>query len=62
MGMLETTDLVGGRRIFVDDRVVAETPKSVLVKCGQRNVQIGSAGKKRVIDVPCGASIAVTEH
>jgi serine/threonine-protein kinase len=62
MGLLETTDLLGGRRIFVDEATVGETPASVLVKCGARSVRIGSAGQLRTIDVPCGGAIRIPER
>jgi serine/threonine-protein kinase len=48
-----------GRRIFVDDRTVGQTPESVLVKCGARSVKIGSAGHRQVVDVPCGGEINI---
>jgi eukaryotic-like serine/threonine-protein kinase len=62
MGLLKTTDLAGGRRIFVDERTVGQTPESVLVKCGTRSVKIGSSGRRQVVDVPCSGEINVEER
>jgi serine/threonine protein kinase len=41
-------------RIFVDDRVVGETPSTVTVACGKHTVKIGSSGKPQDVDIPCG--------
>jgi hypothetical protein len=58
-GLLKTTDATPHRRIFVDERVVGQTPESVAVKCGTRAVRLGSAGKAQSIDVPCGGEVLV---
>jgi serine/threonine protein kinase len=62
MGLLKTKDLAAGRRIFVDERTAGQTPESVLVKCGERAVKIGSSGRRQVVDVPCGGEISVAER
>jgi serine/threonine-protein kinase len=62
MGRITTTGLSPGRRIFVDDKVVGQTPQSALVKCGSHRVRVGSAGKPQTIDIPCGAEIAVGDE
>jgi serine/threonine-protein kinase len=62
MGLVETTDLRGGRRIFVDEVTVGQTPESVLVRCGARTIRIGSAGQRQAVDVPCGKPIRVGER
>jgi hypothetical protein len=62
MGLLKTTDVPAGRRIFVDGRTVGQTPKSFMVKCGSRTVKIGSSGRRQVVDVPCGGEIDVGER
>jgi hypothetical protein len=48
-----------GHRIFVDGRVVGSGPQPVTVKCGQHSIKIGSAGKARVKDLPCGGEITL---
>jgi hypothetical protein len=59
MGILRTTGAVPGRRIFVDERVVGQTPDSATIKCGVHQVRVGSAGKVQTVDVPCGGEITV---
>jgi serine/threonine-protein kinase len=59
MGMLVTTDAARGRRIFVDEKVVGQTPQSVAVPCGKHTVRLGSAGKPQSIEVPCAGEIVV---
>jgi eukaryotic-like serine/threonine-protein kinase len=61
MGALNTTDARGGHRIFVDGKVLGQTPDTVYAECGPRKVKIGSAGVERRVDVPCGGEIAVTK-
>lgn len=62
MGRVRTTGAVPGRRIFVDDRTVGQTPDAVVVKCGIRSIKLGSSGVARPIDVPCGSEITVTDR
>jgi len=59
-GLVRTSGLAN-RRIFVDDKVMGQTPASVTVKCGRRTVRLGSAGKPQVIDVPCGGEVTVND-
>jgi serine/threonine-protein kinase len=61
MGVIRTAGGTSNRRIFVDERVVGQTPESVTVKCGTRTVKVGSAGKPQTVDVPCGGEISVTD-
>jgi hypothetical protein len=56
-GTLSTSGAAPGRRIFVDDRTVGETPKAIVVPCGSHRVRVGSRGATAVIDVPCGGEI-----
>ena len=46
-----------GHRIFVDGRVVGSGPEPVTVKCGRHSIKIGSAGKARTKDLPCGGEL-----
>jgi serine/threonine-protein kinase len=59
--MIDTSDASPGHRIFVDERVVAQTPQIVSVPCGKHKVRIGSAGKPQSIEVPCGGQVTVSE-
>jgi serine/threonine-protein kinase len=59
--VIETAGAIPGRRIFVDDKVLGQTPQSVTVPCGKHTVRLGSAGKPQAIEVPCGAEISVSD-
>ena len=59
MGLIKTPNAAPGRRIFVDEKAVAQTPDSVPVKCGAHIVKLGSSGKTQNIDVPCGGEVVV---
>ena len=61
MGVIITKGAIPHRRIFVDEKTVGQTPQSVTVKCGQRVVRLGSAGKRQTVDVPCGGEIVVSD-
>jgi serine/threonine protein kinase len=58
-GTILTKPSAAGHRIFVDDRVVGNSPDPVAVRCGPHNVRIGSAGTPRDVEIPCGGSIVV---
>ena len=62
MGRVKTTGAAPGRRIFVDERTVGQTPEAVVVKCGSRAIRLGSAGSTRTVDVPCGGEITVGDR
>jgi hypothetical protein len=59
-GTILTDSTSGGHRIFVDGRVVGESPSPAVVGCGSHSVQVGSAGTARTVVVPCGGSVRVT--
>ena len=46
-----------GHRLFIDGAVARGF--SAVVRCGAHVVQVGSAGKARSVDVPCGAELYV---
>jgi hypothetical protein len=48
-----------GHRIYVDGRVVGEGTKPIRVPCGRHLVRVGSAGRARAVDVPCGDSLSL---
>ena len=62
MGRVRTTGAAPGRRVFVDERTVGQTPESVVVKCGSRAIKLGSAGSTQTVDVPCGGEITVGDR
>jgi eukaryotic-like serine/threonine-protein kinase len=61
MGVVKTTGAAPGRRIFVDEKTLGQTPETVTVKCGKHVVRLGSSGKSQTIDVPCGGEITVAD-
>lgn len=62
MGRVTTLGTAPGRRIFVDDKTVGQTPEAVVVKCGVRKIKLGSSGSTQSIDVPCAGEIAVGDR
>lgn len=61
MGVIKTDGAVSGRRIFVDERTMGQTPAPITVKCGAHSVKIGSSGRVKNVDVPCGGAILIGE-
>jgi hypothetical protein len=58
-GALAIPANAAGHRIFVDGRVVASTPGTVVVDCGAHTIKIGHDGREQSLDIPCGGRIAV---
>lgn len=54
MGALRTIQAPDGRRVFIDGKVVGQTPLQTSVPCGPRMVQIGTHGAPVRVEVPCG--------
>jgi len=42
-------------RVYVDGHVKGEGSAPLVTACGHHTVQIGSQGKPREVDIPCGA-------
>jgi serine/threonine-protein kinase len=61
-GRLSSAGTAPGRRIFVDDRTVGETPNVVVLPCGSHRVRVGSRGTTMILDVPCGGEITVSDR
>ncbi|AKV03769.1 hypothetical protein AKJ09_10432 [Labilithrix luteola] len=61
-GVVKTDGATPGRRIFVDQRTVGQTPEAVSVRCGIHRIRIGSAGKTLAVDVPCGGEVSVSDR
>ncbi len=43
-----------GHRIYVDSSVLLNAPDKAMMKCGKHKVRIGSEGKAKKVDLPCG--------
>jgi|GEM_PF-2286312 len=48
-----------GHRVFVDGAVISAGPTPTTLKCGRHTIKIGSAGKPRPVDLPCGAELVM---
>jgi serine/threonine-protein kinase len=44
----------GGHRVWIDERLVGESPGNFAVRCGSHMVRVGSAGTAQHLNVPCG--------
>jgi hypothetical protein len=49
----------GSHRVWIDDRLVGESPGSFPIRCGQHSVRVGSAGTAKQVNVPCGGEVDV---
>jgi hypothetical protein len=49
----------GGHRVWVDERLVGESPASFSVRCGKHDVRVGSAGAVQHVNIPCGGEADV---
>lgn len=61
MGVVKTEGAVAGRRVFIDDKVVGQTPESFTVKCGTHQIRVGSSGHAHSIEIPCGGEITAAQ-
>ena len=43
-----------GHRVWIDGAMVGEDTKPIETKCGRHTIKIGSQGKPRDVDLPCG--------
>ena len=52
----------GGHRVWIDGKLVGDTPKSYEVLCGNHVVRVGSGGQPQMVEVPCGGEVQVELH
>jgi hypothetical protein len=57
-GSLDTSFSRPNHRVWVDGRVVGQTPGVFAVRCGSHAVRVGSQGTLRTVVVPCGGTVA----
>jgi hypothetical protein len=57
VGTLRLDTSVEAQRVFVDG--VALSASAALLRCGPHDVAMGSIGRTRTIDVPCGGEVTV---
>ncbi len=48
-----------GHRVYVDNVVLSDGASPVKMKCGKRTIRIGSQGKARELDLPCGRELTL---
>lgn len=48
-----------GRRVYVDGKVVGQTPLRWVGRCGDRTVRVGSQGEEQSLKLPCGSELVV---
>lgn len=53
-GALRTENAPADRRVFVDGKVVGQTPLDIRLPCGSHAVKIGSSGASHTTNIPCG--------
>jgi hypothetical protein len=53
---LDTSAARPGHRVFLDGRVVGETPRLLRVPCGGHELRMGSAGAAQHVVLPCGGT------
>ena len=61
-GDLDTSAARPQHRIWVDGRVVGQTPGVFAVPCGRRAVRLGSGGSLQTVEIPCGGQLKVVDR
>lgn len=59
MTLVTFPDRARGHRIYVDKVVLKDASRTVKIKCGKRTIKIGSAGRARSMDLPCGGELSI---
>jgi serine/threonine-protein kinase len=60
LGDIFTAASGGGHRVFLDGRVVGQSPDVIHVRCGRHEVRVGGNGVSQTVDIPCGGSLLVS--
>jgi hypothetical protein len=58
-GTVHTGSKSAGHRVFVDGKVIGQSPLSFPIRCGAHKIRVGSQGAERAVDVPCGGEVTV---
>jgi len=53
-GTVTIPESSAGHRVWIDDRLVGESPATFSVRCGMHTVRVGSRGSEQRVEVPCG--------
>jgi hypothetical protein len=59
VGTLRTPESASGHRVFVDGWVRCDSGAQIELPCGPHDVQVGSAGRRQRVVVPCGGEVDV---
>lgn len=54
MTLLTLPAYAAGHRVFLDKVLVHKASSPIRLKCGEHTIKIGSSGKPRLVDLPCG--------
>lgn len=60
LGDIFTAASGGGHRVFLDGRVVGQSPDVIHVRCGKHEVRVGGNGVSQTVEIPCGGSLLVS--
>jgi hypothetical protein len=59
-GIVHTPPKLPGHRVYVDGKLAnGQSPVTLKLACGIHTLKIGSQGKERVVDVPCGGEVTL---
>jgi serine/threonine-protein kinase len=58
-GTITVPESRAGHRVYVDKRVIGESPGTFTVRCGWQAVKVGSQGNVQNVNVPCGGDVEV---
>lgn len=54
MTVLTLPPYAAGHRVFLDKALLHKASSPIRLKCGEHTIKIGSSGKPRLVDLPCG--------
>jgi hypothetical protein len=58
-GTITVPESRAGHRVYVEKKVVGESPGTFTVRCGWHSVKVGSQGTEKNVNVPCGGDVEV---
>ncbi len=58
-GVIDFPSWAKDRRVYLDGHVKGQGDHPLTVRCGEHKVQVGSSGKEKKVNVPCGGTITV---
>lgn len=58
-GLLVFPKELRAHRVYVDGALAGHADEPVRARCGRRHVRVGTGGRAKVVDVPCGGELAI---